>query len=208
MGLSFLTRMGELTGESRYFDDAARQVINFHKYLFDEKVGLMHHCWYSDNQRPGIAYWGRANGWTLLAQIDLLDRLPNNHPQRDTLVTLLQRHIKGIARYQSSEGLWHQLLDKPDSFLETSCSAMFTYVTARAVNKGYIDASFIPVARQGWRGVVSKIHPDGQIEGICTGTGVSEDLQFYYQRPTPLNDIHGIGAILLAGCEVLRLPRE
>ncbi len=207
MGLSFLTRMGELTGESRYFDDAARQVINYHKYLFDGELGLMHHCWYSDLQRPGIAYWGRANGWALLAQIDLLDRLPNNHPQRDTLLLLLQRHIKGIARYQSSEGLWHQLLDKPDSFLETSCSAMFTYVTARAVNKGYIDASFIPVALQGWQGVISKIHPDGQIEGICTGTGVSENLQFYYQRPTPLNDVHGIGAILLAGTEVLQLQK-
>lgn len=48
--------MGEWSGESRYFDDAARQVISFHKYLFNEQSGLMQHCWYSDVDRPGVAF--------------------------------------------------------------------------------------------------------------------------------------------------------
>jgi len=207
MGLSFLTRMGELTGERKYFDDAALQVINFHKYLFDERTGLMSHYWYSDVNRKGVAFWGRANGWAMLAQIDLLDRLPKNHPQRDTLIALLQRHILGIARYQSGEGLWHQLLDKTDSYLETSCSAMFTYTIARAVNKGYIEARYASIALRGWEGVMTKIRPDGQVEGVCAGTGTSDDLVHYYKRPTPLNDIHGIGAVILAGTEMLQLKK-
>jgi unsaturated rhamnogalacturonyl hydrolase len=62
MAVVFLARMGELFGEGRCFDDAARQVVNFHTYLFDEAKGLMHHCWYSDAQQPGVACWGRANG--------------------------------------------------------------------------------------------------------------------------------------------------
>jgi unsaturated rhamnogalacturonyl hydrolase len=207
MSVSFLSRMGELSGDSRYFDDAAMQVINFHKRLFDEEKGLMHHCWYSDVNRPGVAYWGRANGWAMLAQVDLLDRLPKDDPKRDSLLALLQQHILGIAQYQSADGLWHQLLDKVDSYLETSCSAMFTYTIARAVNKGYIEPRYSSIAKRGWEGVMSKIHPDGQIEGVCTGTGVSDDLVFYYRRPTPLNDVHGIGAVLLAGTEVLGFPK-
>ncbi|KAA0230907.1 glycosyl hydrolase [candidate division KSB1 bacterium] len=203
MSLSFLSRMGEFTGEARYFDEAAQQVINFHQYLFDDQKGLMHHCWYSDVNRPGVAFWGRANGWAMVAQVDLLDRLPQNHPQRDTLLTLLRRHILGIAQYQSGEGLWHQLLDKVDSYLETSCSAMFIYTIARAVNKGYIEPRYASIAQRGWEGVRSKIRSDGQVEGVCTGTGVSDDLVFYYRRPTPINDVHGIGTILLAGAEVL-----
>jgi rhamnogalacturonyl hydrolase YesR len=115
MSVSFLARMGEFSKDHRFFDDAAKQVINFHKYLFDDNAGLMYHCWYSDVNRHGVAFWGRANGWAMLAQVDLLDRLPKNHPQHSTLIKLLQRHILGIARYQSGEGLWHQLLDKPDS---------------------------------------------------------------------------------------------
>jgi unsaturated rhamnogalacturonyl hydrolase len=207
MSVSFLARMGELTHEERYFDDAARQVVNFHKYLFNENVGLMHHCWYSDVNRPGVAFWGRGNGWAMVAQVDLLDRLPKNHPERDTLQALLQRHILGIARYQSAEGLWHQLLDKVDSYLETSCSAMFTYSIARAVNKGYVNPRYSSIAKRGWEGVMSKVRMDGQVEGVCTGTGVSDDLVFYYHRPAPLNDVHGIGAVLLAGTEILQLPK-
>jgi rhamnogalacturonyl hydrolase YesR len=207
MSISFLARIGELSGDKRYLDDAAMQVVNFHKRLFDEEKGLMHHCWYSDVNRPGVAYWGRANGWAMLAQVDLLDRLPKDHPKRDTLLALLQRHILGIAQYQSADGLWHQLLDKVDSYLETSCSAMFTYSIARAVNKGYIEPRYSSIAQRGWEGVMSKIHADGQVEGVCTGTGVSDDLVFYYHRPTPLNDVHGIGAVLLAGTEILQLSQ-
>ena len=208
MSISFLSRMGELTNDNRYFDDAAKQVINFNKYLFNEDKGLMYHCWYSDIKSQGVAFWGRANGWALLAQVDLLDRLPRDHPQRKTLLKLLRRHIIGISRYQGSEGLWHQLLDKTDSYLETSCSAMFTYAIARAVNRGYIDSRYASIAERGWEGIMTKIHPDGKIEGVSTGTGVSNDLVFYYKRPAPLNDVHGIGTVLLAGSEILGLLKN
>ena len=204
MGISFLCRMGELTGEKKYFDDAVRQVFNFHKYLFNTNYGLMYHCWYSDEQRPGVAFWGRANGWAMLAQIDLLERLPANHPKRNELTGLLKKHIVGISRYQSESGLWHQLLDKVDSYLETSCSAMFTYSIARAVNKGLIDKRYLPIALKGWDGVMTKINSNGDVEGVCTGTGTSDELIHYYTRPAPLNDVHGIGAVLLAGVEILK----
>ncbi len=207
MSISFLSRMGELTGEAKYFDDAANQVINFQKYVFNAGSGLMYHCWYSDVQRPGVAFWGRANGWALMAQVDLLDRLPKYHPKRSQLLGILHRHILGIARHQGAEGLWHQLLDKPDSYLETSCSAMFTYAIARSVNQGYIEKRYASIAQRGWEGVMTKIRPDGQVEGVCAGTSVSDDLVSYYRRPTPLNDIHGIGAVILAGTEMHRLGK-
>ncbi|MEJ2493778.1 MAG: glycoside hydrolase family 88 protein [Ignavibacteriaceae bacterium] len=205
MGISFLSRMGELTGDQQYFDFATKQVINFNNYLFNDGKELMYHNWYSDINHTGVAFWGRANGWALLAQVDLLDHLPENYSQRDTLISLLKRHILGIAKYQSSSGLWHQLLDKQDSYLETSCSAMFTYAIARAVNKGYIDKRYSSIAEKGWEGIITKIHPEGQIEGVCTGTVVSDNLVDYYNRPTPINDIHGIGTVLLAGSEVIHL---
>jgi rhamnogalacturonyl hydrolase YesR len=205
MSVAFLARMGEVTGDRRFYNDAALQVVNFHHYLFDEEKGLMHHCWYSDVERPGVAFWGRANGWAMLAQVDLLDRIPADHPQRTRLLTLLRRHILGVAQYQSAEGLWHQLIDKTDSYLETSCSAMFCYAIARAVNKGYIEPRYAAIARRGWEGVRSRIRPDGKVEGTCAGTGIGDDLVHYYRRPTPLNDPHGIGAVLLAGSEVLQL---
>jgi unsaturated rhamnogalacturonyl hydrolase len=207
MSVAFLSRMARLAGEGRYLDDAARQVVNFQHYLFDDRAQLMYHDWYSDTERPGVAFWGRANGWALLAQVDLLDRLPRGHPRRDTLLVLLRRHLEGVVARQDTSGLWHQLLDREDSYLETSASAMFTYALARAVNRGYVGRRFAAAARRGWAGVASRIRDDGRIEGTCAGTGVSDSLSDYYRRPTPLNDVHGIGAVLLAGSEVLRLSR-
>jgi rhamnogalacturonyl hydrolase YesR len=203
MSLSFISRLGELTGDRRYFDFAAKQIINFHRYLFNPEKGLMYHCWYSDINRNGIAFWGRANGWALLAQIDLLERIPVDHPMRNTLIQLFLRHVIGISSCQGSEGLWHQLLDKPDSYLETSCSAMFVYAVARAVHKGILDKRYYTIALRGWEGLMSKIRTDGQIEGVCTGTPIGDDLIFYYKRPAPLNDVHGIGPVILAGTEIL-----
>lgn len=205
MSLSLLARMGELTGDARYFDDAARQVIGFNALAFDPVVGLMRHNWYSDPPAPGVAFWGRANGWALVAQVDLLDRLPSDHPARARLLMLLRRHVDGVARYQSPSGLWHQVLDHDDSYLETSASAMFAYTIARAVNGGYLPRSYATVAHRGWAGVLTRIRPDGQVEGVCTGTGVSDNLQDYYNRPAPLNDVHGLGTVLLAGTEMMKL---
>jgi unsaturated rhamnogalacturonyl hydrolase len=207
MGLSFLSRYAELTGNKHTYNEAANQVINFHKYLFNREKSLMYHCWYSDVKESGLAFWGRANGWVLLAQMDLLERIPKNHLKYKILKNLFTEHIHGIARYQDSTGLWHQLLDKNDSYLETSCSAMFTYVILRAISKNILDHRYISIAKKGWEGILTRINPDGKIEGVCSGTGIGDDLVFYYQRPKPLNDIHGIGAVLLAGLEILKLSK-
>lgn len=208
MSMAFLARMGAMTGDGRYFNDAVKQVLRYHKYLFDEENQLMVHNWYTDTERPGVAYWGRANGWALLAQTELLDHLPRDFSGRDTLLTLFRKHISGVMQYQDSSGLWHQLINKDDSYLETSCSAIFIYVISRAVNKGYLSARYTPVARHGWKGILTRIRSDGQIEGVCTGTGIGDDLGFYYRRPTPLNDVHGVGFILLAGAEILELESK
>jgi unsaturated rhamnogalacturonyl hydrolase len=207
MSVPFLARVAALTGEARYLDDAARQVVAYHRYLFDEGAGLMTHDWYSDTRRRGVAFWGRANGWAVVAEVDLLDHLPPDHPRRDTVLALFRRHVEGLARRQAPDGLWHQLLDREDSYLETSASAMFTYAVARGVDQGYLEPRLAGVARRGWAGVATRVRGDGMIEGICTGTSVSDDIADYYQRPTPLNDVHGVATVLLAGSEVLRLLR-
>jgi len=207
MSVVFLSRMGALTHEQKYFDIAAQQVINFHKYL-RTKDGIMVHNWYSDNQRQGVACWGRANGWAILAQIDLLERIPKNHPQRSTLLKLFQDHLLNIARFQDENGLWHQLLDKPDSFEETSCSAMFTYAFAKAVTLGILPQRYASVAMEGWKGIATRIQSDGTVLGVCTGTVVSDNVVDYYKRPTPVNDVHGIGTIVLAGSAVLELLEQ
>jgi rhamnogalacturonyl hydrolase YesR len=208
MSIPFLARMGKLTGDGKYFDDAIKQVENFNKYLYDPATGLFFHNYYADDQTNGVGHWGRSNGWIAMAQVELLNNLPANHPKRAELIKLLLRQIVGYARYQDQTGLWHQLLDKPDSYLETSVTAMYTYAVARAVNQGWINEKYIAIAREGWKGLASKVTADGQLQDVCIGTNMDTDIKFYYTRPTELNDTHGLGALLLAGTEVLKAERK
>lgn len=205
MGIVFLARMGALTGEQKYFDDAAKQVINFTKYCYNPSTELYYHGYYNDLEKNNVAHWGRCNGWVMLAQANLLEFLPENHPKREELLEIFFQQVIGVSRYQDKSGLWHQLINKPGSYLETSCTAMFTYSVAKAVNNGWIPKSYGLVALDGWEGLKSKITGDGQVEGICIGTGMQDNLKFYYNRPTQLNDIHGLGAVLLAGIEILKM---
>ena len=208
MSVPFLARMGEFTGDWKYFDEAANQVILFNKHLWDPQMRIFFHCWYDDIKQNGVAYWGRCNGWIILAQIELLDKLPLNHSKRNELIELLTRQIVGVSRYQDVSGLWHQLIDKNNTYLETSASAMFTYAVAKAINEGWLDSRYAAVAMKGWEGITSKILDDGQIEGICLGTGTSTANAYYANRETPLNENHGLGAVLLAGSEVLALYQK
>lgn len=208
MSVPFLARMGKLTGDNQYFDEAARQVILFNQHLYDENYGLFWHCYYGEQKKTGATFWGRCNGWVIMATADLLQFLPENHSKRDSIISLLNRQIKGIAQYQSQSGLWHQILHKPDSYLETSASAMFTYSIALGINRGWVDTKYKTIAIAGWRGLSTQITLEGGVKNICVGTGIGNDITFYYDRPVSYSDSHGVGAMMMAGIEVSKLIRN
>ncbi|MFT4093996.1 MAG: glycoside hydrolase family 88 protein [Niabella sp.] len=208
MSVPFLARMGRTTGNKIYFEDAIRQVLNFNHYLYDNASGLYFHCYYNDVNNNGVAHWARCNGWLALAQVELLNNLPVNHPFREKLIGLLLRQIIGFSRYQDTSGLWRQLLDKEDSYLETSATAMFVYAVARAVNQKWIAPSYLQIAIDGWKGLCSKITEDGQLQDVCIGTGIQDNIRFYYNRPKKLNDLHGLGPFLLAGSEMIKVEEQ
>ena len=85
---------------------------------------------------------------------------------------------------------------------------MFTFAIARGVNRGWLPASYAPVAQTGWRALEQRIRPDGQIEGICVGTTAAYDAVYYYNRPTDLNAMQGYGPTLMAGAEVITMLRN
>lgn len=205
MSVPFLARMGRITGDSKYFDDAILQVRNFNKHLYDSTKGIYFHCWYSDVQKNGVAHWLRCNGWLAIAQVELLNNLPESHPARKELKAYLLRQIIGFSRFQDPSGLWHQIMDRPDSYLESSGTAMFIYAIAKAVNEHWIPSSYKTIAIQGWKGLTKQVRPDGKVENVCIGTGIEDNIAFYYNRPNVTNDFHVSGPILMAATEMAKL---
>jgi rhamnogalacturonyl hydrolase YesR len=110
---------------------------------------------------------------------------------------------------QDGTGFWHQLLDKNDSYLETSCTAIYTYVLAKGINKGWLDPkTYGPAAILGWNAVNTKVNEKGQVEGTCVGTGLAWDPAFYYHRPISPFAAHGYGPVLLAGAAMMDLVKH
>lgn len=209
MSVPALAQMGDYTGDQRYFDDAVQQVVQFSERMFNEEKGLYFHGWVQAMDYKPKFYWGRANGWALMAKVELLSVLPEDHPGYDDVLEQLQAHIEGLSKYQSGEGRWHQLLDRTDSYLETSASAIYAYSIARAINRGWVDEkSFGPMTLLAWNAVSNQVNDIGQVEGTCVGTGMAFDPAFYYHRPINVYAAHGYGPVILAGAEVLELTRN
>jgi unsaturated rhamnogalacturonyl hydrolase len=209
MSVPALAQMGKLTGKTAYYDDAVKQIRQFTQRMFDKENGLYMHGWVQDMNPHPAFYWGRANGWAIMAMVELLDVLPENHPGRSFVLQQLQAHAKGLAAHQSGSGFWHQLLNRTDSYLETSATAIYTYCIAHACNKGWLDAkAYATMAMLAWNAVTTKVNATGQVEGVCVGTGMAFDPAFYYHRPVNVYAAHGYGPVLLAGAEMLRLVKN
>jgi len=201
--------MGKLTGERKYYDEACKQVLAFAKRMFNHRLGIYMHGWVEGMAEHPEFHWARANGWAFMTEVELLEVLPENHPMRPQILQLLREHAKGLASYQSGSGFWHQLLDREDSYLETSATAIYTFAFARAINRGWIDAkAYAPAALLAWNAVTTKVNAKGQVEGTCVGTGMAFDPAFYYHRPTSMFAAHGYGPTLLAGAEVLSMLKN
>uniref|UniRef100_UPI0028A80D60 glycoside hydrolase family 88/105 protein n=2 Tax=unclassified Massilia TaxID=2609279 RepID=UPI0028A80D60 len=206
MSIPALAEMGRLTGKRKHFDDAVNNVIGMSSRMFNPQLGLYTHGWHANHPDAPRFYWARANGWAVLAMSDLLDVLPKDHPGYPRVLAQLRASIKGIAELQSGSGLWHQMIDRNDSYLETSASAIFTYVIAHAVNQGWIPATtYGSIAQAGWAGLSTRITAQGQVEGTCVGTTLAGDMVYYYHRPTSADALHGYGPALLAGAEIIKL---
>lgn len=206
MALSFLVRMGEVTGDNTYFDDAANQILNYTRYLWCKKKGVYYHCYHTDNKQHGVAHWSRANGWIFMATADLLARMPKNHPMREDVIRNFQMQADGVIRYQGANGLWHQLLDKPDSYEEVTGTSMFVFGIAKGVKEGWLHPDYIYVAWEGLKGMLTKISSEGDVTAICAGTGIMPGLSFYYNRPQWKNDPMGEGPVLRALVEMIDAP--
>lgn len=212
MGIPFLVqaaRLAESTAErDRIYDDAVRQVFAFNSYVYNKVDGLYQHAQYSE-RRVNQPYWLRANGWALWAVTHLLTYLPETHRQYHRLLQHYRRLVKTLAEYQDASGLWHNVINREDAYLETSGSAIFACCMARGVRRGWLRGDkYAAVALNAWRGVESMISAGGEVRNICIGTMCSDDVNDYLNGSVCTNDTHGLFPVIAAAIEIDKLLKE
>lgn len=206
MAIPAIAYMGAYTNDSKYFDEAAKQIMLFKDKMWVKEKKLFRHGWVEAMNPHPAFHWGRANGWAILTMCEVLDVLPENHPQRGAILDLLRQHIEGLVALQGKDGFWHQLLDRNDSYEESSCTAIYTYCIAHAINQGWISAlAYGPAVQLAWHAVEASIDAEGRFMNTCVGTGMGFDPAFYMYRPVSTAAAHGYGPAIWAGAEMLRL---
>jgi unsaturated rhamnogalacturonyl hydrolase len=193
--------------------------------MTDPVTGLLYHAWDDSSEvdwadkRTGLSsqFWGRAIGWYAVAHLEILDCLPAGHPYRSELINAERDLVNALIRYQddsggAGDGLWYQVVDRgddPRNWHETSCSCLFLYAIAKSVRTGILDKSYARYADKAWAGVARTVKVEGDsltVPKVCVGTCVG-DYDFYLARPTVENDLHGMGAFLLAATEYHRMKK-
>jgi len=202
MGGVFLVRWGIYNHDQKFIDDAANNIIH-QAALEQDSDGLWFHGYFVSEKQHAPFKWGRGNGWVTVTLVETLSAMPENDRLRPKLLAILRKQIDGLKKVQAPDGMWRQVLDKPQLWEETSCTAMFAYGIARAVNRGWIDPSNMAVARLAFAGIAKNVTADGVVKGTCAGTNIGQTLDFYMNRPHPDDDLHGRGPTMLAGTEIL-----
>ena len=223
----FYAQFARTYGDSVAFDDVAKQFLLVARQTRDAKTGLLYHGW--DESRTQIwadketgqspNFWGRAMGWYLMALVDVLDYLPEQHRDRESIVQVLRDAADAAARVQDPvTGLWYQVLDQASrsgNYLEASASSMFVYAFAKGARRGLLDSRYREMAERGFNGLVTHLvtaDSSGRVSlnGICQVAGLGGKQQrdgsfrYYVSEPVVANDHKGVGPFILAAVEIER----
>ena len=178
------------TGDKKYIDRAAHEMVD---YL--GKIQCPNGLFYHAEDAP--FHWCRGNGWMAAGMTELLSLLPEDNQNRETIMNSFRKMMETLAGYQKPDGLWAQLVDDPSVWSETSGSAMFLYAMISGVKNGWLPAKkYMPIIEKGWKGLVSHINSEGDIDGVCEGTNRTNDRDFYLNRRTLPGNMHGQAPVI------------
>ena len=208
MGLPFYVRAAPLLrGDSlasKYWDDAASQILATDRRTFDPVTGLWKHAWdethsvFWADPSTGLSRhsWTRAMGWYTMALLEVLDALPENYARRGELVALFQKVCKAIVRCRDSKaGVWYDVLDvtDPRNYLESSASSMFTFALLKGVRKGYLGNRYLRIGRKAYKCLLRQFlchNADGTISltHCCSVSGLGPGPNEYVSTPNYRRD--------------------
>jgi unsaturated rhamnogalacturonyl hydrolase len=225
MASPFLAQYAKEFNAPKWFDVVALQIELIYTKTLDSNTGLLVHAWdeshkqkWCDPETGKSNYpWSRAMGWYTMAIVDVLDYLPEDHPERDSLITMLQRTCEALLKVRDIKtGLWYQVLNqgsREGNYIEGSGSAMYTYVFAKGANKGYLNKKYLAIANDAFDDIVKeliKVDKDGLVtmHNICGGCGLGGNpyrdgsYAYYINEKRVDNDPKGVAPFILAAIEL------
>lgn len=185
--------------DTLYLNRAARQLVSYCEKL-QRPNGLFYH------RDDAPFYWGRGNGWAAAAMVEVLPMLPEDNKYYKPLMKAYRDMMGALLGFQGQDGMWHQLLDDPSSFAESSCTGMFLYAMATGLQRGWLpwDQYAGPVQKS-WEALAGYVNEKGAVKDVCVGTNAKNKKKHYLTRPRHTGNFHGQAAVLWAATAMARL---
>lgn len=217
----FMAQFGKEFNRPDLIDQAIHEVIVTANRTRDAKTGLFYHAydesreqrWSNKTTGQSPNFWGRAMGWYFMAMVDILDFVPENHPQHGEIIQIIRDFADAIIKYQDNSGLWYQVVDqggREKNYLEASVSSMFMYSLAKSVNNGYLPKKYKKVALKTLDGIKAKLlveNADGTLSltQCCAVAGLGGNpyrdgsYEYYVNEKIRDNDTKATGPFIM-GC--------
>lgn len=207
MSCPFLIRLGLLKNDESFFEEVLRQLRGFKDRLYMEDEGIYSHIYFLNEKTANRIPWGRGNGWIFNTLSDACVNIPDSFSGKSEIINMFKQFAYALKPLQDENGLWHQVINHPESYAETSCSAMFLLGIARGINCGILKKEdFFENAVRAYNGIVKyKLDTDGNVYDVCMGSGCSMELDYYKQLGVIQNDVHGTGIVLAAFAELYKM---
>ncbi|MYA60305.1 MAG: hypothetical protein F4X40_07100 [Chloroflexi bacterium] len=188
-----LQRATHSTGNARYVQLSGEFVLECADRLLQSN-GLYWHCLSSP------FFWGRGNGFAALGFAESLVRCEGG--LRTKLIDRHVEHLVGLREHQDDQsGMWRQVVDRPDSYTESSSTCMIGISIALGIRHGWLSADeWGEILARAWAGVSDGIDEQGGVSRVCVGTGPLDNLNDYLIRDsvTGLDDRGGAMALWFA----------
>jgi unsaturated rhamnogalacturonyl hydrolase len=211
MVMPVMTKLYRVTGNGQYLDKLHEYWSYANSIMYDPAEKLYYrdakYVYPKHKSANGKKdFWARGDGWVFAGLAKVLQDLPKKDPHRPEYLQRFRDMAGAIARSQQPEGYWTRSILDPAHAPgpETSGTAFFTYGLLWGINNGLLDKKeYLPAAAKGYQYLTTvALQPSGKV-GYVQPIG---------ERAIPGQVVDsnsttgfGVGAFLLAACEMYRL---
>lgn len=182
MTVLFLNKMGQKYQRQDWIEESIHQVLVHIKYLCDKKSGLFYHGWtFNGRNNFGGIFWCRGNSWFTAGILDYIEMFAGTMSAgvKEYITDAYKAQVKALKNLQSKSGLWHTVLDDPDSYEEVSGSAAITAGIFRGVQMGILSDDYLECANRALAAILDNVADDGTVLNVSAGTGMGDDAEHY-----------------------------
>ena len=131
---------------------------------------------------------GNSNGWAASALARVIHLLPESEQaKRDECIGYAREVLDGCLAHLRPDGLFHNNVDLPDTFVEANLSQMLAYTIYRGVHEGWLDRKYLDRAERMCTAARRKVDEHGYVQDVCgaphfNSPGRATEGQAYFLR--------------------------